>query len=181
MLPDRVHYGCGPHIIEGWLNVDMAGPHIKEENLCKTFCVDLAHRHPFPDGWFQWGYSQYFLQRLFQPEAILFLYECHRTFRVGGVLRISLPSMIGAMLHWFSNTDSRTVEHALWSGYEQWRSKCYWSEVGLQQVAEHIGFSVSFAAYGESSHHELTGIDTRSHLKKVSMFIELTKQKGGTD
>jgi len=176
MLPKRVNYGCGPHLIPGWLNVDIAGPHIKEELLLGTTFVDLAHCHPFPDEWFEWGYSQDFVPRLSQQEAILFLYECYRTFQVGGVLRLSFPSLAGVMRHYLSDADSGNVEYGIWAGYDQWRMKCYWSEAGLREVAEHIGFSVRTESYGVSDHTELARIDTRAHQKLINLYMELTKE-----
>jgi predicted SAM-dependent methyltransferase len=99
-VPDRIHYACGQRVLDGWLNVDGF-----DESYPNGF-IDLGHRksilrldltapHPFPDACFQWGYSEDFLEHLTQAESMVSLCEAHRTFRTGGVLRLSFPGLAG--------------------------------------------------------------------------------------
>jgi predicted SAM-dependent methyltransferase len=82
--PLRLHLGCGPTHLEGWVNVDLVstGPDL---------AWDLSRPVPFPDGSVDAIFHEHLLEHLPLPAAIGFLDECHRLLRPGGVLRIGVP------------------------------------------------------------------------------------------
>jgi predicted SAM-dependent methyltransferase len=66
---DRIHYGCGDRVLEGWTNVDVfdeSYPYgvVDLDTKKRIVQADLAARHPFRDGTFQWGYCEDFLEHL---------------------------------------------------------------------------------------------------------------------
>lgn len=81
-----VNIGAGPHGRPGWVNVDASpGPNIQ--------CLyDCRRRLPFPDGSARGIFTEHFLEHLdYAEEAPLFLAECRRILRPGGVLRVVVP------------------------------------------------------------------------------------------
>jgi len=53
LLPDKIHYGCGKKIFNGWLNVDSFDEsypdgYIDPELAKNIFYCDLVQKHPFP-------------------------------------------------------------------------------------------------------------------------------------
>ena len=80
----RLHLGCGPNHLHGWVNVDLVstGPDIP---------WDLSRPAPFPDGSVAAIFHEHLLEHLPLPAAIGFLAECRRLLRPGGVLRVGVP------------------------------------------------------------------------------------------
>lgn len=175
----KVHYGCGRTPLLGWLNVD----YIVESQFRREFgnefsyvCANLASLTPFPSNFFQFGFSQDFLEHLDQKDALTFLSECYRCFAVGGVLRLSFPSLEGVLNQHYR---SHSGEGALAGGreaYSAWGHRHFFSRAGLATVARHIGFrEVLFVNHGESKHAELCGLDTRNNQIGMNTYVELTK------
>jgi len=87
----RLHLGCGPHYIEGMINVD--GNLFRRKDLW----LDLRNRLPFPDRSASLVYCSHMLEHLFPDDAITLLREIHRVLRDGGVARIAVPSIEHAL------------------------------------------------------------------------------------
>jgi len=52
----------------------------------------------------------------------------------------------------------------------------FYSREELEMVSKFIGFSkVQFVEYGQSTHQELCGLETRVGQRDVNTFVELTK------
>lgn len=80
----RLHLGCGPNHLDGWINVD----------LVSTRCDlpwDLSHPAPFPEASVAAIFHEHLMEHLPLPTAIGFLRECHRLLRPGGILRVGVP------------------------------------------------------------------------------------------
>lgn len=168
---DKIHYASYTKMIPGWLNVDLqeSGP----ENYMK---VNLVTKHPFPDDWFRFGFSEDFLEHISQFDAILFLIEAHRTLKPGGVLRVSSPDLRYVLRDGFPSHDFATLMDAKERHYDRNRHIEFFTRESLTTVAEHIGYSVEFVPLGESRHPELRGIDTRVAQAEINLIAELTKQ-----
>jgi predicted SAM-dependent methyltransferase len=82
--PLRLHLGCGPTHLEGWVNVDLV-------STSPDLAWDLSRPVPFPDGSVDAIFHEHLLEHLPLPAAIGFLHECHRLLRPGGVLRVGVP------------------------------------------------------------------------------------------
>jgi len=81
-----LNVGAGDSGKEGWVNLD-AVPGTKIN--CQ---YDARKRLPFPNGSVKGIFSEHFFEHLdYTEEAPLFLRECHRVLRDGGVLRIIVP------------------------------------------------------------------------------------------
>ena len=50
-----------------------------------------ARKLPFPDNNFDYIVASHFLEHLTAAEGLVFLQECHRTLKKGGVIRLAVP------------------------------------------------------------------------------------------
>ena len=170
----RIHYGCGNVFLPGWLNVDVVpnGP----ENYMQ---VNLTNQHPFPDNWFDFGFAEDFLEHIDQADSLLFLAECHRTLKPGGVLRLSFPGFEGVLKEGFRNTDFKSVLAGKQSEYIQHWHRHFYCEDSLRLVSEHFGFDIEFFDFRESRYRELDNVETRD--TDVNIRAELTKKAAYSD
>lgn len=180
LMSDKVHYACGQRVLDGWLNVDgfdesYPNRYIDLEKRRRIFRMDLTGPHPFADGTFAWGYSEDFLEHLTQAESLVFLCEAYRTFRPGGVLRLSFPGLAGVLrrhLRTGGHTGARTcVDEA----YTRWYHEHFYTFESLELVAHHIGFSkVTRCEYGHSRHPVLKQ-ESRPDQADLNLVVELTR------
>lgn len=170
-VPIKVHYGCGPHILPGWVNVDLF-EHGREGCLR----VDLLERHPFADNSVAFGFSQDMLEHFTQGESLFFLAEACRTLRKGGVLRLSFPSLEGVLKRHYSPATETRVNQGEFEAYHFWDHKHFYSRETFKRVAEHLGYTkVTFKDFGESAHQELCGLDRRPDQQDLNIYVELEK------
>jgi predicted SAM-dependent methyltransferase len=83
---DRLHIGCGPRRVAGFLNIDVADSELD---------VDLAYGQlPFPDATFATAVSQHVIEHLdLHTELLPLLRDVHRTLKPGGEFWVSCPDM----------------------------------------------------------------------------------------
>ena len=96
-----LNLGCGyPRPGLPWLNIDqlhssLPNPKSQERiNLAKErnyIDCDLSKGIPFNDDEVDGIFASHFIEHLTPQESILFLKECHRVLKPGGVLRVSVP------------------------------------------------------------------------------------------
>jgi predicted SAM-dependent methyltransferase len=167
----NVNYGCGPHLIEGWLNIDNY-----ESTEANYHRLNLLDKHPFRENSVRFGFSEDFLEHLNQAESIFFLCEVYRTLAPGGVLRLSFPGLEGVLAKHYSPPTERRVREAEFEAYSFWDHLHFYSKDELSLVARHIGFKrVDFVDYGASQFAELCNRDTRSHQIGLNTYAELVK------
>jgi SAM-dependent methyltransferase len=85
--PVNVNLGCGGHYHPLWINLDFIGDGVK------VLPWDLREGFPFPDGSCHAIYSSHVLEHLDRKTVHLFLSECQRVLKIGGVLRLALPDL----------------------------------------------------------------------------------------
>ena len=167
----KVHYGCGNNLLNDWVNVDLFQSDASQYRQC-----NLLEKHPFPDESISFGFAEDLLEHFSQAESILFLSEIRRTLVKGGVLRLSYPSLEGVLNKHYFPVDEARVRNGEFEAYIFWDHIHFYSNEELKLVAHHLGFqSVEFVSYGESSHPELCGLDTRSGQIGLNAYVELTK------
>ena len=179
-VSDRIHYACGRRLLDGWLNVDGFDEsypngcvHLEESR--RILRMDLAAPHPFPDESFQWGYGEDFLEHLTQAESIVFLCEAYRTFRRGGVLRLSFPGLAGVLRRHLRSGGFAGAAVCVNEAYTRWFHEHFYTFDSLQLVASHIGFSdVRRCDYGHSRHQVLKQ-ESRPDQADLNLVVELTK------
>ena len=84
----RLHLGCGPKVLDGWVNVDIR---LSRRILTAKLPRALAR---FPSGSARFIYASHVVEHIEYPrEAVLFAKECHRILVDGGALRIVVPGI----------------------------------------------------------------------------------------
>lgn len=157
----KIHYACGKRYLEGWLNVDWWRKLDRDIVL-----VDLTKRHPFHDDFFEFGYSEDFLEHIQQGDSLIFLAEMFRTFRPGGVCRLAFPGMDGQVLTGPPFSDYESAKRVKDHFYDQFEHVHLYAKNEFELVCRHIGFSdVNFLSYHESPHDELRGLETREDVR----------------
>jgi predicted SAM-dependent methyltransferase len=170
---DKIHYGCGPKYLEGWLNVDL---NAQDQPPYFSVCADLTKRHPFPNDQFEFGFAEDFIEHLGQAEQILFLYEVYRTLKKGGVLRLSFPGLEGVLRKHFPDSEYKTATLAKKEAYEMLGHTHFPSFCELELICKTIGFcEVNRVGYGTSVYKELTHIDTREDQIGLNTYVEIIK------
>jgi SAM-dependent methyltransferase len=99
-----LHVGCGPNLRGDWLNADQRpltdeqGNATEPDRLARLGGMlylehDATRRFPFPDGTFDWVFSEHFIEHIDLDEAIAWLGEMRRILRPGGLIRITTPDL----------------------------------------------------------------------------------------
>ena len=170
----RIHYACGKNFLPGWLNVDS----YRQGNVrgAAFEAINLISRHPFADNTFEFGFAEDFLEHLSQVDSLLFLSECQRTLRPGGVLRLAFPGLEGVLRKHYPRTDWEAVNIAKEETYTRYEHLHFYSKEELTLVAQHFGFkTVTFHAFGESPNELLRRIDQRAAQSNLNTYAELVK------
>lgn len=169
----RINYGCYRNYLKDWLNVDRD---ISQNEEFKTVKAYLTIRHPFEDETFGFGFAEDFVACLTQSEMIIFLYEVFRTFRSGGVLRISTPGLEGVLKKHYTDSELTTALQAKTEAYDMWGNVQFPSYNDLVLICKQIGFSdIKIVEFGKSDHKELNNLDTRIHQIGLNTYVEITK------
>ncbi len=82
----KLQLGAGGNDPTGWLNTDIA-PRRDEVYL------DATKRYPFPDGSFQYVFSEHMIQAVPWEGGVAMLKECYRVLAPGGKLRVVTPNL----------------------------------------------------------------------------------------
>ena len=108
----RLHVGCGPRVLKGWLNIDLAyepfeaylryygdrfyPPEVRGARS-EFFAIDPTHGLPLPDDSVAVIFHEDFIEHLSQRDALVFLAETYRVLRCDGVHRVNTPNLITSM------------------------------------------------------------------------------------
>jgi predicted SAM-dependent methyltransferase len=178
----RLHLGCGPRVLDGWVNIDARiRPHVLTMKL--------------PRGLRRLGaasaryiYASHFLEHLEYPQtASALVKECHRLLVPGGVIRLVVPGIekiirayvadnqaffkIQAELHpaWCTTK----LEHLMYALQLDGAHKYGYDFETLQKLLSQAGFrEVLLSGYNQSTHDDLR-IDYRSIQDDAGGYLSL--------
>lgn len=109
----KLHIGCGPRILKGWINIDLmyepferylqyyTNKHYPAKvrggrSAFYAFNI-VGSPLPLPDNSVEVIFHEDFIEHLDQKEQILFLAEMKRVLKPGGVHRINTPNLLPSM------------------------------------------------------------------------------------
>lgn len=175
--PVRLHLGCGPRLLPGWINIDFI--------LGADVLLDLRQPLPLPDASVDFIYSEDFLEHIgFQPGRRL-LAECARVLKPGGTMRLATPDLTGLAraylersersLAWYRKQFGGITTYAQMfnAGMRAWGHQFLYDEEALRSVLEPLGLEVERTAYNESEAPDLRGLEYRDTAEGAqSMYIE---------
>lgn len=151
----KLHFGCGPRILKGWINIDLKyapyEPYLKyykerhypEEirgDRSELYLFDITKAPlPLPDDSVEVVFHEDFLEHLNQRDQVLFLAECFRVLKPGGVHRVNTPDLSESMR-------SRSVRGGGWRGVytDEWNAHKHQSVLTkgmLEEMALMVGYS----------------------------------------
>jgi predicted SAM-dependent methyltransferase len=167
----KLHVGCGPHQMPGWLNADLcpSGEQIR---------LDATRRFPFEDGVFDFIYSEHMIEHVPWSGGMKMLRECFRVLKPGGIIRIATPDL--KFLLRLLQPEQSPVEsdylrynHERWTPWapdqsgvyavnhfmRAWGHQFIFDKASLGKALMLAGFeAVSFPLLMESKHDELRGL-----------------------
>jgi len=109
----KLHIGCGPRILKGWLNIDLSyepyerylkyytdkyyGPEVRGDRS-DFYAIDVTKtKLPLPDNSVDVIFNEDFIEHLTQEQQIVFLAETMRVLKKGGIHRINTPNLMISM------------------------------------------------------------------------------------
>jgi hypothetical protein len=150
----RLHVGCGPRVLAGWVNIDLAyqpfanymeaygvdhdGPE-RRGTREDFFAIDLRRGLPLPDGSVEVVFHEDFIEHLSQRDAIAFLAETRRVMVEGAVHRVNTPDLAASMRE---NSDfSRGLAGTYTEEWDRWHHLNIFTREYLEEVAALVGYS----------------------------------------
>jgi len=176
----RLHIGCGKNILKGWFNTDL-------QPELGAFSLSACSIYPYPDGCFDYIFSEHLFEHLSYKDGKRMLQQCYRVLKPGGILRITLPTQEFLLRLYSEAKEKKTKEYALWylkrnlpDIYEdfvnadgliplslvindfmrRWGHQCLYDIPTLKKMIEHAGFQdLQTRPIGESPYPDLNGIE----------------------
>jgi len=160
----KLHLGCGPNVLPGWLNLDL-------EPGVGGFKCDLTQRLPIPNNAIEYIYSEHFIEHLEITDAEALLRECYRVLKPQGVIRISTPDLRKLLdeyykkrttewhdVGWTPLTPCRMVNE----GMRLWGHKFVYDSDELQTLIQKAGFiKVRSVKWRDSQYTALQNLESR--------------------
>lgn len=183
--PTKINLGSGHWKFEGWVNVDLDAESLPD------VLADLSADLPFGDSSADFMHTEDFIDQLELDGAEAFLKECHRILKPGGVIRILTPDVEKLCRMYINEPEALKT---LWLDHVgvplKFGTGAEIVNVGMRfaghtflydaetftALAESCGFQVKRAAYNESDHPELRGLDLRSPETAISLYFDCYKK-----
>ncbi|HEX2831387.1 MAG TPA: hypothetical protein VHW00_00140 [Thermoanaerobaculia bacterium] len=154
----RLHLGCGPLALEGWINIDNR-PYEGVDLLW-----DLANGIPLRNA--SLVFAEHFLEHLSYAEASRFVAGCRAALRDDGVLRLSTPNLdwvwtIAYRPHaWQSSAEAQRDCFVANRAFRAWGHQFLYNAQTLTALLRNSGFAeITFHQYGESDRPELRDLE----------------------
>ncbi len=173
----RLHLGCGPNKLPGWVNIDM------EEKYEPDLLHDLSQGLPRADASVDLIFSEHFFEHLTLADGVALMAECHRVLRPRGVLRIAMPDLTTIVRAYLGDwrdqawlaayPQIRTAAQMLNTGMRAWDHRYLYDLEDLTLRLTDLGFTdVRPVEWGRSDHPELVGLETRDDSR---LIVEATR------
>jgi hypothetical protein len=151
--PLRLHLGCGPRVIAGWVNIDLAyqpseNPPLGEGEAAPGtaedfYAIDVTRGIPLPDACVEAVFHEDFLEHLSQRDAVAFLAEARRVLVAGGIHRVNSPNLAASMREHSDFARGRAGTYV--DEWDRWHHLNIFTPGYLEEVALMVGYtSVDF-------------------------------------
>jgi len=151
----KVHFGCGPRILKGWVNIDISyapfEPYLQyytdkhyppaiRGTRNDLYIIDiLKHGLPLPDESADLVFHEDFFEHLTQKEQVVFLAETLRVMKKGAVHRINTPNLLASMRDGSDFSKGRNGVHV--GEWDNWHHYNVVSPAILADMAQMVGYS----------------------------------------
>jgi len=152
----RLHLGCGPNHLDGWINIDNA-PYEGVDRI-----LDVTQGLPFSDV--ETIFAEHFIEHLDYRAALALLKECRSVLRDDGVLRLSTPNLDWVWASHYRRTLGPQEEllacFMINRAFRGWGHQFLYNFATLAATLRDAGFrDIVRVSYGESAHNELRGLE----------------------
>lgn len=181
----KLNLGCGRDYKKDWINIDNNSDNNIEKLDLKW---DLSKGIPFKNDSVNFIFNEHFLEHLTVKEGQIFLKECRRVLKRGGVLRISMPDLERSVKEYFNEnwkednkeafekfdlTFIQTRAERLNMAFRWWGHQWLYDKEELERRLKEAGFyQIEFCKLNESKHSELKNLETRN---ESILIAEVTK------
>jgi predicted SAM-dependent methyltransferase len=180
MLPgSRLHLGCGPNRLDGWVNLDI------DAAVHPDVRLDLRVGLPVPESVASLIYSEHVLEHFSLADGARLLADCYRALAPGGILRIAMPDLSALVEHyradwraqdWLQDSayaEIDTPAHMLNYALREWGHRYLYDFEDLAGRLQHVGFrDITRVPWGNSSEPMLRDLETR---KDSQLVVEARK------
>ncbi|HEY0143627.1 MAG TPA: methyltransferase domain-containing protein [Thermoanaerobaculia bacterium] len=152
----KLHLGCGPVVLPGWVNIDnQPYPGIDQ-------VLDVTQGLPFENARFV--FAEHFIEHIPYPVAVNLLRECRRVLSDDGVLRLSTPNLdwVWATHYRLGMTEQESNDACFYMNraFRGWGHQFLYNETTLRATLNEAGFSqIVRVEYGQSTHPELQNLE----------------------
>jgi predicted SAM-dependent methyltransferase len=167
----RINLGCGIRNFKGWLNVDV--------NDSADMKADLSEfPWPFPDDVADELLASHILEHFTKADGRLFLTECLRVLKPGGVLKIAVPDMDAFIEARQTGNESR-VEGYTWRDLNHFmggdeRETNPWQRHKYMYTYESLAFTLEMLGFDQVRERKAENIDSNQWIS-FSLLMEATK------
>jgi predicted SAM-dependent methyltransferase len=168
----RVNLGCGDRPTPGWVNIEL-------KSSAQTYFWDCRRGLPFSDNRVTALYCEHVFEH-FRPEgeAPLFLRECRRCLRPGGVLRIVVPDAGAYLSAYGQGWECFSALDPLEQSEEGWREK------RLSYKGTHLAYRTQMQLINEvfrqgNQHKYAYDEETLLLVLREAGFSDATRQRFG--
>lgn len=154
----KLQVGCGPHnLLSEWWNVDLRNfPGIDQ-------VMDVTQPWLFDD--LEYIYGEHFLEHLSLEGAFSFLNHAWKSLKVGGIIRLSTPSLEWVISTHFNLSEKKTDKKiastfAINRAFHGWGHQFLYSKEFLTSMLENLGWKeIVYCEYGKSKHSALDNLE----------------------
>ncbi|MEI8350450.1 MAG: methyltransferase domain-containing protein [Candidatus Omnitrophota bacterium] len=181
----KIHLGCGDHELCGWLNTDSSP-------LPKVVYLDATKTFPFPDGTFDYVFSEHLIEHMNYAKGLHMLSQCYRILKPGGRIRIATPDLGFLIALCATNLSGLQQQYIKWMMdtympevvqydavfvvnyfFRNWEHCFIYDEKTLRWVLEHSGFTaIARHNVGSSQVQELKGIENQARMPAGFLALE---------
>ena len=180
----KLNLGCGPNLLEGWVNADLY-PANQD-----VFRMDATRPFPFADGSFDRIFTEHMIEHVKPAEGAFMLAECYRILAPGGRIRVSTPGLeflYGLMyqptrlsdmyVEWacrvFSLGEPICAETVINNFVRAWGHQYIYSRDRLCWALSHAGFRRPVGRkIGESEDPTFTGLENAERMPEGFLQLE---------
>jgi predicted SAM-dependent methyltransferase len=151
----KLHFGCGPRILKGWVNFDIAFepfeaylqyytdkyyPESLRGNRNDLYIVNILNDGlPLADESVDVIFHEDFFEHLTQKEQIVFLAETLRVMKKGAIHRINTPNLLASMRD--NSIFSKGKQGVFVGEWDWWHHYSIMTPAILEEMAKIVGYS----------------------------------------
>jgi predicted SAM-dependent methyltransferase len=158
MSKRKLHVGCGPALLPGWINIDNQ-PYKGIDRI-----VDVRDGLPYDN--LDFIFAEHFIEHLAFDDAQKFLRDCRRALAPNGILRLTTPNLSWVWITQYHPGEwtqrSEAVRDCFWmnKAFRGWGHQFLYNAQTLTECLHEAGFAeVEEASYGQSRHDDLRAIE----------------------